>query len=178
MQLPPISVILSWPTPNYVDPSPIRGPGLLITTFIFFPIVLIMVSLRTFTRIRLSKAFGADDIFLIIATIPTTAIAVITVFAVRRWGWNRHIWDVPLDLVTLGLKMTILMECLFGIAVTCTKLSLLILTRRIMTIGTGIVRHIAAVGMVIVACEGLVFALVVTFTCRYYILFLPPLSLL
>jgi hypothetical protein len=135
-----------------------------------------MVSLRTFTRIRLSEAFGADDIFLIIATIPTTAIAIITALAVRRWGWDRHIWDVPPDLVTLGLKMTILMECLFGIAATCTKISLLILTRRIMTAGTGIVRDIAAIGMFVVACEGLVFVLVVTFTCRYYILFLTSLS--
>lgn len=59
------------------------------------------------------------------------------------------------------------MKCLFGLAVSCTKMSLLILTRRIMSSGTGILRHIASAGMFIVACEGIVFVLVVIFTCRY-----------
>lgn len=58
------------------------------------------------------------------------------------------------------------MECLFGAAVSLTKLSLLILTRRIMSNGTGFLRHVAAAGMVIVACEGVIFNLVVIFTCR------------
>jgi len=59
------------------------------------------------------------------------------------------------------------MECLFGLAVSCTKMSLLILTRRIMSSGTGILRHIASAGMFVVACEGIIFILVVIFTCRY-----------
>jgi hypothetical protein len=57
------------------------------------------------------------------------------------------------------------LEVLFGIAVSCTKLSLLILTRRIMTKGTGILRHVAAATMFIVGCEGFIFAIVVVFTC-------------
>jgi hypothetical protein len=166
MQWPPVSVIQSWPEPNYINPSQTRGSELLIITLVFFPIALLVVCLRIFTRLCVSKSFGADDIFLIMATIPTTAIAVVTLLAVRCWGWDRHIWDVPLDLVTLGLKLTMLVECLFGVAVTCTKISLLILTRRIMTNTTGILRHMAVFGMVIVACEGLVFVLVVIFTCR------------
>lgn len=76
MQLPPVNVILSWPTPNYTDPTDVRGPQLLIVTLIFFPIAVSMVALRVFTRLRLSKAFGVDDLILVAATIPTFAIAV------------------------------------------------------------------------------------------------------
>ena len=76
MQLPPVNVILSWPTPNYTNPTDIRGPQLLIVTLIFFPIAVCMVALRVFTHLRLSKAFGVDDLILVTATIPTCAIAV------------------------------------------------------------------------------------------------------
>jgi hypothetical protein len=106
MRLPPVDVILSWPLPNYVNPTDVRGPGILIVTGIFFPIAALMVGLRIFTRLHLSKAFGIDDMFLLAAIAPAFAIAVLTGVAVTHWGWNRHIWDVPLDMVTLGLKLT------------------------------------------------------------------------
>lgn len=105
MQLPPAEVLLTWPTPNYVSPD-VRGPQLLIITFVLFPIALATVVLRIFTRLYISKSFGADDWFLLAAVIPTFACAVLTNLAVQRWGWNRHIWDVPPNLVTLGLKLT------------------------------------------------------------------------
>lgn len=178
MQLPPANVILSWPMPNYVNPTDVRGPSILIVTGIFFPIAVLAVALRVFTRIHLSRAFGIDDMFLLAAIVPTGACAVLTGIAVTHWGWNRHIWDVPLNMVTLGLKLTIAMECLFGVAVSCTKMSLLILTRRVMSNGTGILRHVAAAGMFVVACEGIIFNLVVIFTCSpvsdYWTLSLTP----
>ena len=106
MQLPPAEVILSWPTPNYVDPKDVRGPQLTIITFVLFPIVLVTVALRMFTRVFITKGLGADDWFLVAAVIPTAVCASLTLLAVQRWGWNRHIWDVPPDLVILGLKLT------------------------------------------------------------------------
>jgi len=106
MQLPPVEVLLSWPTPNYINPTDVRGPALLVISWILFPIALLMVTLRIFTRLTLSKSFGVDDILLVIAVFPAAAIAILTSLAVTRWGWNRHIWDVPTDLVTFGLKLT------------------------------------------------------------------------
>ena len=106
MQLPPTEVILSWPTPNYLNPKDVRGPQLLVISGIFFPIALLMVGLRIFTRLRLSKSFGVDDVFLLLAIIPAGACAVLSSLAMTRWRWNRHIWDVPIDLLSLGLKLT------------------------------------------------------------------------
>ncbi len=95
MQLPPIEVLLSWPPPNYVDPKDVRGPQLLIITFVLFPIALISVALRTFTRLYISKSFGADDWFLLVAVVPTAACAVLTILALQKWGWNRHERTLP-----------------------------------------------------------------------------------
>jgi hypothetical protein len=106
MQLPPAEVILSWPTPNYVDPKDVRGPTLPIITFVLFPIALLTVALRTFTRLFISKSFGVDDCFLLAAIVPTVACAALSLLALQRLEWNRHIWDVSPDLLTLGLKLT------------------------------------------------------------------------
>jgi hypothetical protein len=67
MQLPPLSVIESWPTPNYVDPV-VRGPENIILNLIFFPLVCLVIALRVFTRLRISKNFGIDD-WLILASL-------------------------------------------------------------------------------------------------------------
>jgi len=106
MRIPPPEVIASWPTPNYIDPKDVRGNELLIVSSVFFPLALAMVALRMYTRLRISKCFGVDDVLLLMAVFPSGCIAISTVLSVTKWGWDRHIWDVPLHLITVGLKMT------------------------------------------------------------------------
>ena len=60
MRIPPINVILSWPTPNYVDPIN-RGPALLIVNIIFVTLVVVAFIGRMYCRIHLQKWFGIDD---------------------------------------------------------------------------------------------------------------------
>jgi hypothetical protein len=166
MQLPPPAVLSSFPQPNYLNPIT-RGPELLIVTLIFFPIVLLVVSLRTFTRVYLSKTFGADDVFLLLAVLPTTACAVLGILADDAWQWNRHVWDLSPDNVVFGLKMSIVLECLFGLAVACTKISLLILVMRVMSRGTGLLKQLAIAGIIVVACEAIAFEVVIINNCTY-----------
>ncbi|KAF7903703.1 uncharacterized protein EAF01_006752 [Botrytis porri] len=164
MQIPPPQVLSTFPEPNYVDPVT-RGPLLLIITAVFLPIVYIVVGLRTFTRIYLSKHFGIDDVFLLIALVPTTVCAVIALIAQERWKWNRHIWDVAQDDTEFGLKISLLLECLFGIAVALTKISLLILVMRVMSRGTGLLKYLAIAMIVLVACEAVAFDVVIINNC-------------
>ena len=67
MQLPPESVLASWPTPNYVDPV-VRGDAVIVMNLVFYPIVLIVLLIRIFTRVTISKSFGSDD-YLIVAAL-------------------------------------------------------------------------------------------------------------
>lgn len=60
MRVPPISVTLGWPTPNYVDPVT-HGPALLIVNILFIAIVLVAVTGRFYARIVIKKWFGIDD---------------------------------------------------------------------------------------------------------------------
>lgn len=166
MRIPPPQILSTFPQPNYIDPVT-RGPVLLIITVVFLPIIYIVVGLRTFTRTHLSKHFGIDDVFLLIALVPTTACAVIALLAQERWKWNRHIWDVAPDDAEFGLKISLLLECLFGLAVALTKISLLILVMRVMSRGTGLLKHLAIAMIVIVACEAIAFDVVIVNNCRY-----------
>jgi hypothetical protein len=67
MQMPPLGVIESWPVPNYVNPVT-RGPANIIINLVFFPLVCLVIALRVYTRLRISKSFGADD-WLILASL-------------------------------------------------------------------------------------------------------------
>jgi len=106
MQLPPLSVVSLWPTPNYKDPQDVRGSGLQIIAWIFCVMALISVGIRTFTRLRICKIFGVEDILLIPAVISATGCTLLTTIGVLHWGWNRHIWDVPNGMLVQSLKMT------------------------------------------------------------------------
>ena len=60
MRIPPISVFLSWPAPNYTDPET-RGQALLIVNVIFATLVVIAVVGRFYSRLFIKYAYGWDD---------------------------------------------------------------------------------------------------------------------
>ncbi len=166
MQLPSIEVFLKWPKANYVNPSEVRGPAIIVLTMIFVPLLCVIVALRIYSRCCVSKNFGKDDVAIVAAVVPTLGCAVITVLAVLQYGWSRHVWDVPYDQLVLGLKLVIAVEILFSFGCTLTKLSMLLLIRRIMAGSQGILQRLAQTVMVIVVLECLIFSIVVINTCR------------
>jgi hypothetical protein len=71
MQLPPATVVASWPLPNYVDPVT-RGNSLTVLNTVFIGIALVIVALRIYTRVFVVRFFGIDDAFIIIAVVRAT----------------------------------------------------------------------------------------------------------
>ena len=182
MQLPPADVLASWPTPNYVDPVA-RGPANLIMNVILYPLVCLAIFLRLFTRLRISKSFGVDD-WLILASlvcaflrpshchecsrlqIPTTAFTAISFMAEMHFGWNRHVWDVEIVNIILGLKLVITSAILFSVATTLTKCSMLTLMYRIIEPSSRRFGRIIIGAIVIVAAESVIFVFLVLLQCR------------
>jgi hypothetical protein len=165
MQLPPVDVLITWPQGNYNNPSEVRGPAILILTVIFVPLLVILVALRIYTRLRLSKNFGADDIAILAAVFPTMGCAVLTLTAVLHYGWSRHAWDIPPDQLEVGLKYVIAVEVLFAVACSLTKLSMLLLILRVLAAGSVILRRLSITVMAIVCLESFIFSIVVVNTC-------------
>ena len=69
---PTKEVIASWPAPNFVNPVT-RGPALTIVNIIFIILVFIVVGLRYYTRLRITRSFGQDDIVIGLSLVCHTA---------------------------------------------------------------------------------------------------------
>jgi hypothetical protein len=94
--------------------------------------------------------------------------AVLSV-AEQQWGWNRHIWDVPLDWLPTVSKLNLTFQILFSLSCSITKLSLLWFCRRLLGAGSkglsspyniGMI-----VGMVVVGLSSALFILFSIFQC-------------
>jgi hypothetical protein len=68
MQPPPLSVIESWPAPNYINPET-RGNANVILNIVLYSLLLFFIGLRIFTRTYLRSSFGADDVFILLALV-------------------------------------------------------------------------------------------------------------
>lgn len=66
-------MILSWPKPNYTHPET-RGDALVIINSILIALVVIVVGLRLYTRLRIKRWFGLDDIFILLALVGNNDI--------------------------------------------------------------------------------------------------------
>jgi len=124
---PPPGVI-----PNFIDP-PSKSPMVRAGLFTILPLMIIVVALRVYTRIRITRAFGADDYLCLAATACiVTFSALILSFLDKPAG--RHMWDIPLGELLYNHYWV---EALYGsVMVYCvgnmfTKLALLMLYLRI-----------------------------------------------
>lgn len=119
----PLSALQNWPTPNYVNPER-RGPAATIIVSVLLGLVTLILVVRIYTRVRISRGFGLDDVLIIFAyvwfplvdthllseprltskQIPTAAFAVLSFVAMWKFGWGTHVWDVPIELTKPSLQ--------------------------------------------------------------------------
>ncbi|KAK8093403.1 hypothetical protein PG997_000088 [Apiospora hydei] len=103
--LPPLSVIATWPHPNYTDP-PTRGPELFITEVTTLSVALVCLALRLYVRVyQLRKAWW-DDWVMVAAGVCCAATTVDVILATKFYGWDRHVWDVPYWMLVEGRKVS------------------------------------------------------------------------
>ena len=70
--------------------------------------------------------------------------------------------------MSIGIKVVLAVQVIFACAVTLTKLSMLMLTRRItFACATGLWYSITTTAIIVVSIQGMVFCLAVVFQCRY-----------
>ncbi|KAK5108050.1 hypothetical protein LTR62_008824 [Meristemomyces frigidus] len=125
MRLPPLDVLLTWPAPNYVDP-PTRGNACLIVNVVFITLVLITVALRFYCRLAAGTIlrWGVDDYMILLALFWTLVLTALVISAETTYGWNLHVWDIPVHLVTKANIIAFLAKLVFVLAATFTRLSL------------------------------------------------------
>lgn len=65
---PPLSVIASWPKPNYVNPES-QGKGLIVVSLLFGIVATTLVSLRLVARIWIIRQPGLDDLLIVLGLV-------------------------------------------------------------------------------------------------------------
>ena len=68
MKLPPLSVLETWPTPNYIDPVT-RGSAVLVVNIVMISLAFVVTCLRVYTRLKIAFSPGADDVLIMIAMV-------------------------------------------------------------------------------------------------------------
>ncbi|KIW91784.1 uncharacterized protein Z519_07754 [Cladophialophora bantiana CBS 173.52] len=127
---PPLSVIASFPKPNYVDPHT-RGPGLVYMCIIFAAIGIIICTARVYSRLFITKAPGLDDLLVIIALGFLTALTVLVIIGNKDYYSGRHVWDIPPDsFVGARANIWASLWC-YIIGITLIKISVLLFYRRL-----------------------------------------------
>lgn len=129
--LPPLEVIASWPTPNYVNPVQ-KGWGLVIAAIILSTLSTSIVCARLWARIKL-RNMGIDDWIIIITMFPALGMSVLICLASRMFGFDRHLWDNMLATSLKGRKIVMAIEALYVISTGLTKVSILLFYRRLVS---------------------------------------------
>lgn len=66
MQIPPPSVLSTFPAPNFVNPDT-AGPAAFIIVSVLLFLVIVLLGIRIYTRLWISRGFGLDDILIMLA---------------------------------------------------------------------------------------------------------------
>ena len=130
-QLPaPSSVVASWPKPNYIDP-PTQGLALQWASIALSAIGLLIVVLRCYTRIFLTRAFGLDDAFIIFALALCISLSAVLIWGIRDWCLGYHVWDLPSHSIVDHRKGTWIASYLATLASFSIRISILLFYRRL-----------------------------------------------
>ncbi|OIW33761.1 hypothetical protein CONLIGDRAFT_677512 [Coniochaeta ligniaria NRRL 30616] len=164
MQIPPSSVLASWPTPNYANPVT-HGPANIVVIPLLLALVFIFLCIRFYTRLLITRGFGVDDVLVLLAFIPATTFAILGIIANTRLGWDRHNWDLRPELITPGLQVGLATQVLFDIATTLTKLSMLALIYRIAAAGASRMRFFVTIFASLIGLNGLLFVFITMLQC-------------
>ncbi|KDN66580.1 hypothetical protein CSUB01_10139 [Colletotrichum sublineola] len=88
------------------------------------------VALRAFTRLKMLRTFGLDDVIMVVAQILALGTAV-AIGLESKWGLGKHSWVQPKEDYVPYMKSFYVSIILYNIATTVVKLSILLQYRRI-----------------------------------------------
>ncbi|RMZ69597.1 integral membrane [Pyrenophora seminiperda CCB06] len=99
-----------------------------ISCIIFIALVIPVVALRIFSRLKCGHRIFTDDVLIMFATGFTVSLAVMCI-AATRYGLGEHIWLIPMGSVFETMKGCILYlficQILYAFAIAFTKLSII-----------------------------------------------------
>ncbi|KAI4243225.1 MAG: hypothetical protein L6R40_003593 [Gallowayella cf. fulva] len=119
----------------YMHPPPdgnrSTGTSILIITFLFTGISTIVVSLKIWTRLKIIRQFGADDVLTILALLFLLAFAPVITVSVHK-GLGKHVFYLTPEARIQSTKLAILSNPLVFLASSFPNVSVAISVHRIL----------------------------------------------
>ncbi|TLD38069.1 putative alpha-galactosidase B [Venturia nashicola] len=175
MRFPPPDVMAKWPRPNYKDPVT-RGPAIIVVELTILPLALACVALRLWIRIRWLRKSWWDDWLMLAAAFWSIGTTCIVILATQEFGWDKHVWDLPIPMLEKGRQASMAGQSLFVLASTFVKVSILVSYLRIAP-EKSFFRKLVWVTFAIVVLAGVVFFALLWTQCfpisSYWNLFAP-----
>lgn len=97
----------------------------MIVELTLLPIAIICVALRLWVRMRWLKKSWYDDWLMVAAVIFSAGTTVLVILATQLYGWNVHVWDLPLTKMETGRQASMAGQTLFVLASSFVKMSIL-----------------------------------------------------
>ncbi|RDI88319.1 hypothetical protein Vi05172_g1937 [Venturia inaequalis] len=94
-------------------------------------VVTFLVWARLFVRFTTNGRPGFDDVLIFLAWILGTLMTAVCILSVYRYGFNKHIWGVPMEEWWKGGLIAYIIESLFLWSTCLTKVSVLMFARRL-----------------------------------------------
>ncbi|CZR50852.1 related to integral membrane protein [Phialocephala subalpina] len=107
-----------------------RGPELASVLGLFLGLATVFVCLRFYVKTFLTKSWGSDDVFLIIALMFFTTYCACSATGVH-YGTGRHVTDIPLDDIPKALYYWWLCELFYTLTTVFIRLSIAVFLLRI-----------------------------------------------
>lgn len=126
---PPFSVLSAWPAGNHINPIT-RSNAIVVTACVLGPLTLLIVCARLWARFIIQRNAGVDDYLIAVAMVPIAGLTAATCFATSRLGFDRHIWDVEIDMYVPERKAALALYLLWMAAGGLVKISILLFYRR------------------------------------------------
>ncbi|KAI1282234.1 hypothetical protein F5Y07DRAFT_233545 [Xylaria sp. FL0933] len=183
MKIPPVEVISNWPKPNYINPET-RAPAGRVIGSILLVLATIILAIRLYSRKKLTKGCGLDDLLICLAYLPAAAFTITGITTQEEFGWARHIWDIEPKYFKINIILTyripplfssadflthhrLIHLFLFDLATNLTKLSMLAMVRRLTAVSNNKLEKAAVLTLVIfITANCFIFIMVEIFQCR------------
>jgi len=124
-------LILSWPSPNYINPET-RGPILYYVNGCFFVVATVAVFLRLYIRMFVRKWVGIDDMLILAAWVSCLVDTSCVFWGYKHFYWDRHLWDSRPQILEPGTKLFIVTKAFWTTCSTFVRLSVVCLFYRLL----------------------------------------------
>ncbi|KAI5271941.1 hypothetical protein E4T47_04775 [Aureobasidium subglaciale] len=105
-----------------------RAKGYIYGNDILMGLAFAVVAARLYCRMRLGSKRGLwwDDLFIVLALIFAVGFGATVNVAMAHYGWDRHIWSIPADVLSTSAKAYIAAKILFIVSSTFVRTALLL----------------------------------------------------